>query len=233
MQRRDLPKVLIATVAGTGLPVAQAETRAATAVDIQRALQVRGEVRIATGTYPLTSKLQTTLPNNIVGDSREDTILRPAGFADYALEVGNGKPGPNNGKIERLRFFGAAGNLGCLHMNTLSHMWRLEDLLFSGGPCPALVVESCWDSNYTDIDILAHVTRGGDPAKTAAVIFRNACNNIYCRGLRIEGAHRGGIYTDGGPIYVVTGKIDDGFGGPQSTAAITVTAGGHLVLDDF
>jgi hypothetical protein len=65
------------------------------------------------------------------------------------------------------------------------------------------------------------------------VIFRNACNNIYCQGLRIEGAHSGGIYTDGGPIYVVTGKIDDGFGGPQSTAAITVTAGGHLVLDDF
>jgi hypothetical protein len=26
----------------------------------------------------------------------------------------------------------------------------------------------------------------------------------------------GGIYTDGGPIYVTTGKIDDGFGGPQT-----------------
>ena len=223
----------MAATAGVALPAGPAQTKATATAGLQAALRARGEVRIAIGSYAVTSKLQTLLPNNIVGDSREDTILAPTGFADYILEVGNGTPGPNNGKIERLRFYGAAGNPGCLHMNTLSHMWRLEDLLFSGGPCPAMVVDNCWDSNYTDIDILGHVTPGSDPAKTAAVIFRQASNNIYCRGLRIEGAHSGGIYTDSGPIYVVTGKIDDGFGAPQTAAAITIAAGGYLVLDDF
>jgi hypothetical protein len=232
MRRRDIPKVLLASAAGATLPAAVAD-EASAATDLRKALQSHGTVRVPIGAYQLTSKLQTLIQNNISGDSRHDSVLRPSGFPDYVLEVGNGQPGPNAGKIERLRFYGAAGNLGCLHMNHLSHMWRLEDLLFSGGPCPALVVENCWDSNYTDIDILGHVTRGDDPAKTAAVIFRQACNNIYCRGLRIEGAHSGGIYIDGGPIYVVTGKIDDGFGGPQTAAAITVAAGGHLVVEDF
>jgi hypothetical protein len=233
MQRRDISKVLLASAAGTVLPPARGETMVAKTADLPAALLARGEVRIATGQYAVTSKLQTLVPNNIVGDSREDTILLPGGFSDYVLEVGNGKPGPNNGRIARLRFRGAAGNLGCLHMNKLSHMWRLDDLLFSGGPCPALVVDNCWDSNYTSIDILGHYTRGNDPAQTAAVIFTYGSNNIYCRGLRIEGALSGGIYTDGGPIYVVTGKIDDGFGGPQTAAAITVTANGSLVLEDF
>jgi hypothetical protein len=233
MRRRDISKALLASAAGAaGLPA----TRAAvppSAAELQAALQSPGVVRVPVGTCRLTSKLQTLVPNTISGDSRCDSILQPSGFADYVLEVGNGKPGPNAGKIERLRFFGAAGNLGCLHMNTLSHMWRLDDLLFSGGRCPALVVEDCWDSNYTDIDILGHYTAGTDPAKTAAVIFTKGCNNIYCRGLRIEGAASGGIFTDGGPIYVVTGKIDDGFGGPQTAAAITVAATGYLVLEDF
>ncbi len=233
MRRRDISKVLLASAAGTALPAARDERRVATVPDLQTALQTRGEVRVAVGRYAVTTKLQTLLPNNIVGDSREDTILAPTGFADYVLEVGNGKPGPNNGKIGRLRFFGAAGNSGCLHMNSLSHMWHLDDLLFSGGPCPALVVDNCWDSNYTNIDILGHVTRGNDPAKTAAVIFRNDTNNIYCRGLRIEGGSSGGIYADFGPIYIVTGKIDDGFGGPQTAAAITIAAGGYVALDDF
>ena len=217
----------------TVLPAARARGTPADATGLYRALQANGEVRVAAGTHNVTGKLQTLLPNNIVGDSRNETILMPSGFADYVLEVGNGTPGPNAGRIARLRFYGAGGNLGCLHLNTLSHMWRLDDLIFSGGPCPALVVDSCWDSNYTDIDILGHVTSGSGPEKTSAVIFRNGCNNIYCRGLRIEAGLSGGIYTDGGPIYIVTGKIDDGFGRPQTAAAITVSSTGYLVLDDF
>jgi hypothetical protein len=233
MRRRDVPKVLVASIAGGSVPAAPAQSGATAQSELQRALAAHGAIRIAAGSYRLAGKLQTLLPNNIAGDSRNETILVPGSFPDYVLEVGNGSPGPNAGKIERLRFYGSHGNLGCLHMNNSSHMWRLEDLIFSGGPCPALVVDGCWDSNYTDIDILAHVAAGSEPAKTAAVIFRNGCNNIYCRGLRIEGAHSGGIYTDSGPIYVVTGKIDDGFGGPQTAAAITVAAGGQLVLEDF
>jgi hypothetical protein len=77
------------------------------------------------------------------------------------------------------------------------------------------------------------VSHGDDPAKTSAVIFKNGCNNIYCRGLRIEGALSGGLYVEGGPIYVMGGKIDDGFGGPQSAPAVTIAAGSMLVLDDF
>lgn len=232
MQRRDVPKVLLAALAGSESTAAPAPGTDSTN-SLQNALRARGAVRIPIGDHTITGKLQTLVQNDISGESRHDSVLRPSGFADYVLEVGNGKPGPNAGRIARLRIYGAAGNLGCLHMNTLSHMWRLNDLIFAGGPCPALVVEGCWDSNYTNIDILGHGSRGNDPAQTAAVIFRNNCNNIYCRGLRIEGALSGGIYTDGGPIYVVSGKIDDGFGGPQSAAAITVAPTGYLVLDDF
>lgn len=232
MRRRDVPKVLLASLAEGELSPAQA--LASNAVErLREALRAPGAVRVAVGTYQLTSKLQTLVQNDITGDSRHDTILHPSGFPDYVFEVGDGRPGPNAGRIARLRFLGTTGNLGCLHMNSLSHMWHLEDLLFQGGPCPALVVDNCWDSNYTNIDILAHVSGGTDPAKTSAVIFRKGCNNIYCRGLRIEGASSGGIYTDGGPIYVVTGKIDDGFGGPQTAAAVTVAPTGWLVMDHF
>jgi hypothetical protein len=232
VRRRDISKVLLVAAAGTGVPAARGE-QPITIDALRQALQARGAVHIPTGTYEVTGKLQTLLQNNISGDSRHDSILQPAGFADYVFEVGDGKRNPNAGRIERLRFYGAAGNRGCLHLNTSCHMWHLDDLLFSGGPCPALVVESCWDSNYTNIDILGHVTPGSDPAQTAAVIFRNGTANIYCRGLRIEGALSGGLYVDSGPNYVAMGKIDDGFGGPQAAAAITVTASGTLILEDF
>lgn len=228
VRRRDIPKVLLASAAGTARAGEQATT-----TDLRKVLQQPGAVRIPTGTHELASKLQTLVQNNISGDSRHDSILKPADFRDYVLEVGDGKLNPNAGKIERLRFYGAAGNLGCLHLGMLCHMWHLDDLLFSGGPCPALVVDNCWDANFTNIDILGHVTTGNDPAQTAAVIFRNGTANIYCRGLRIEGARSGGLYVDSGPNYVTTGKIDDGFGRPQSAAAITVTATGTLILEDF
>jgi hypothetical protein len=230
MRRRDISKALLTSLA-TGERLA-APTAPAT-VDLQMALRARDAVRIPVGMHEVTSKLQTLVPSDIAGASRHDTVLFPHGFADYVLEVGNGSPGPNAGRIARLKFYGARGNLGCLHMNALSHMWHLDDLIFQGGPCPALVADNCWDSNYTNIDILGHVSAGDDPAKTAAVIFRNGCNNIYCRGLRIEGALSGGIFLDGGPIYVLGGKIDDGFGGPQSAAAVTIAATGMLVLDNF
>ena len=233
MRRRDVPKVLLASLADAELSPAQAATESNLEARLQEALRARGAVHVAVGTYQLTSKLQTLVQNDIAGDSRHDTVLHPSGFPDYVFEVGDGRPGPNAGRITRLKLSGAAGNLGCLHMNSLSHMWHLDDLIFQGGPCPALVVDSCWDSNYTNIDILGHVSPGTDPAKTSAVIFRNGCNNIYCRGLRIEGALSGGIYTDGGPVYVVTGKIDDGFGGPQTAAAVTVAPTGYLVIDHF
>jgi hypothetical protein len=232
MRRRDVPKVLLASLADGELSPART-IESNPAARLQEALRARGAVHVAVGTYQLTSKLQTLVQNDIAGDSRHDTVLHPSGFPDYVFEVGDGRPGPNAGRITRLKFLGAAGNLGCLHMNSLSHMWHLDDLIFQGGPCPALVVDNCWDSNYTNIDILAHVSPGTDPAKTSAVIFRNGCNNIYCRGLRIEGALSGGIYTDLGPIYVVTGKIDDGFGRPQTAAAVTVAPTGYLIIDHF
>jgi hypothetical protein len=232
MRRRDIPKVLLASVV-TGQPPAAQPAANLSTVDLQSLLRVRGAVRIPAGTHQVTGKLQTLVPNDISGDSRHDTALVPDSFADFVFEVGNGSPGPNAGRIARLKFHGAHRNLGCLHMNTLSHMWHLDDLIFQGGPCPALVVDNCWDSNYTNIDILGHVSPGDDPAKTAAVIFKNGCNNIYCRGLRIEGGLSGGIFVDGGPIYVLSGKIDDGFGGPQSAPAVTVVATGALILDNF
>jgi hypothetical protein len=233
MRRRDIPKVLLASAAGTALAPVQVEAAAESTSGLADALKASGAIRVENGRHAIAAKVQITTPCTIVGDSRNDTLIVPAPFKDYVLEVGDGHPGPNAGAIHRLRFYGAPGNLGCLHMNTLSHMWRLEDLIFSGGPCPALVVDNCWDSNYTNIDIFAHAGVSGDPANDAAVIFRNGSNNIYCRGLRIEGALAGGIYVDGGPIYIVTGKIDDGFGSPQSAAAVTVVSGGSLILDDF
>jgi hypothetical protein len=230
MHRRDLPKLLIAS-AGAGLAADPARPAPMAAATLSQALQGTGYVRIPDGTYRTMGKLQTVTQNTIIGESRQRTIIQPGSFDDYVLEVGDGQHAPNAGLIQRLRFYGAAGNRGCLHMNVRCHMWRLEELVFSGGPCPALVVENCWDSNYTDIDIFAHVTEG--PSHAASVIFGKGCNNIYCRGLRIEGARSGGIYADSGPIYVVTGKIDDGAQAPQSAAAVTITPRGFLVLDDF
>jgi len=203
--------------------------------DLEKALQTPGATRIPDGTYRTSRKLRTVLPKTIVGDSRQNTLLLPQRFRDYVLEVGDGNhPGPNAGLIQRLRLYGEEGNLGCLHMNRLSHMWVLTELIFSGGHCPALLVENCWDSNYTNIDVLGHYTPAGDdPSRHAAVIFKDGCNNIYCRGFRIEGAFSGGLYVDGAPIYVTGGKVDDGFSGPQTAAAITVASGGALFLDDF
>ncbi len=231
MRRRDVPKMLLGAAALGADPAGAAQPDIAA---LEQGLRTAGLMRIPDGAYQTTRKLTTTLQKTIQGDSRHNTVLLPQGFPDYVLEVGDGHPGPNAGAIQRLRFYGAPGNLGCLHMNRLSHMWVLTELLFSGGPCPALVVENCWDSNYTNIDVLAHFTPGvSDPARHSSVIFSGGCGNIYCRGLRIEGALSGGLYVEDGPIYVSGGKIDDGFGGPQTAAAVTVARSGYLVLEDF
>jgi len=244
VKRRELSKLLLAGAVSAARPVEGDGANKASPRDIhdpaERALaSVRdaltrpGLVSIPNGTYRLHHGLQTLAQSTIIGESRQSTILAPGEFDGYALEVGDGRAAPNAGLIQRLRFFGARGNRGCLHLNSLCHMWRLDELVFSGGPCPAMVVDNCWDSNFTNIDILGHITPGTDPAATASVILRNGTANIYCRGLRIEGALSGALYVDAGPNYIVTGKIDDGAGGPQTAAAITVAAGGELLLDDF
>lgn len=230
MRRRDISKLILASAGVAGSARTAAGASSTFSWD---ALREPGYIRVPDGTYHIHRKLQTISPNTIVGDSRDRTVLLAEPFDDYVLEVGNDMATPNAGAIQRMRFFGARGNLGCLHMNRLSHMWHLDELVFSGGPCPALVIDNCWDSNYTNIDIFSHIGKSADPANGASVIFRSGCNNIYCRGLRIEGALSGGLYVNGGPIYVVTGKIDDGAQHPQTAAAATVGRSGGLVLDDF
>jgi hypothetical protein len=231
MRRRDLSRLLL--VAAAASTRSRAEGPAPAAPAPWNLLAKAGYVKVPDGSYELSHKLQTLLQNTIIGESRQNTVVRTTAPAEYVLEIGDGRVAPNAGLVQRLRFYGSAGNRACLHLSSSCHMWRLEELLFSGGPCPALLVENCWDSNYCDIDVLAHGGPGADPSRAAAVIFARGCNNIYCRGLRVEAAGSGGLYVDSGPIYVVMGKIDNGFRAPQSAPAVSVTRMGHLVLDDF
>jgi len=189
------------------------------------------------GTYRITAKVQTSAFVTIIGANRQRTVLQSAGFDDHLLEVGTREagPNPNVGALQRLRFLGASGNTALLRMNQLSHMWRLDDLLFQSSECPALIVDNCWDSNYTNIDILSCGSRGSsDPAAGATIIIQNGSNNLYFRGLRIEHCPSGALYVgkNCNPIYVVTGKIDQGFI-PQTAAAVTVASGAVLSMNDF
>ncbi|MBV8852897.1 MAG: hypothetical protein JOY91_05830 [Sinobacteraceae bacterium] len=197
------------------------------------AVRSKSNVELTEGDHVLREKLQVVFPITLTGSSRNNTILHLGVDTDYLLEIGDGHPGPNAGTIQRLRFYGRDGSQGCLHLNNLSHMWLLNELIFSGGHCPALIADNCWDSNYTNIDIFSHFKPGAEAGTAASVILRNGTANIYFRGLRIEGALSGGLYIEDAPIYVLTGKIDNGFGGPQSAAAITIGADGCLLLDDF
>jgi len=191
---------------------------------------------VADGIYRITSKVQTSAFLTIIGSTRQNTVLQSAGFRDHLLEVGvrESGPNPNVGTLQRLRFLGGPGNTGLLYMNQLSHMWRLDDLLFQDADCPALVIDNCWDSNYTNIDVLSCGAHGGNPVDAAAVILKNGSNNVYFRGLRIEQCPSGALYVgrNCNPIHVTTGKIDQGFI-PQSAAAVTVAAGAALSLNDF
>ena len=189
------------------------------------------------GIYMLRSKVQTSGYVTMTGATRQSSWL-VSGFSDsdYVFEVGTkpAGPNPNVGALERLRFSGAKGNNGCVHLQSGSHMWRLSDLLFSG-PCPALVIDNCWDSNYTSLDILsAGVAGSKDPSTSASVIVRGGSNNLYFRGLRIEAPVSGGLYVDGAAaIRIVQGKIDNGFAPMQGAASITVTDSGQLYLEEF
>jgi hypothetical protein len=199
--------------------------------------KVNGCHRVADGSYRITHKVQTSAFVTIIGATRQNTILHSSGFADYLFEVGSRDhgPNPNVGALQRLRFIGSRGNTGLLHMNQLSHMWRLDDLLFQSSPCPALIIDNCWDSNYTNIDILScGAPAGSDPSLAAMVIIRNGSNNIYLRGIRMEHAPVGVLYVGEScsPIYIVTGKIDQGYI-PQNAAAVTVAKNAVLVMGDF
>jgi len=206
-------------------------------------VKVSGLHRVIDGNYLVRSKVQSSAFITLHGDTRQNTILRSAGFADYVLEIGNqpAGPNPNVGAIARIRFLGGtAANSGMLHMNQLSHMWRLDDLLFQSCACPALVIDNCWDSTYTNIDILS-CGYSNQPANVgAAVKIINGCNNLYIRSLRVEQSPSGAIFVDQGiaPLNISQGKIDQGFIA-QSADAITMIAtssvakGSLLTLDNY
>jgi hypothetical protein len=184
------------------------------------------------GAYLFFTKVQTQGVLTIEGADRQWTTIEPLSFTDYVFEVGaSSTPGGNQnlGQIKRLGFTnGKAANLGMLHMNVESQLWRLDDLLFQTNACPALVVDTCYDSNYTNIDIY---NSGGNaaPSAGAAVILRsaisgNSTNNIYFRGLHIEQCIYGCMYIGPGcaPIHWDTGKIDQGFNAGQVNPAIYI-----------
>lgn len=197
--------------------------------------KVNGFHFIYDGTYLCNSKVQTAAFVSIEGSTRQNTLIDAgSGFADYLLEIGNqpSGPNPNVGLLRRLRFAATSTNVACLHMNQLSHMWRLDELLFQSSACPALVVDNCWDSNYTNIDVLScgYVNQ---PANVgAAVKFINGSNNDYCRGLRTEQCPSGTLYVDAasGPIFIEEGKSDQGF---IAQYAATITCYGQLSISDY
>src|SRR5262249_40910791 len=137
----------------------------------------------------------------------------------------------------------ARGNTAALRFQPLAHMWRLDRILFKDFPCPAIVVDNCWDWNWTNIDILSCTNRRGDPSVNASVILGNGCNNGYLRGVRIESAQSGAYYFGdpnarlpmvGGAqtIYVINGKVDLGYG-KQYAAAVTITLNGGVNFSDW
>ncbi len=197
--------------------------------------KVNGYHFVYDGTYPFSSAVQTQAVISVVGSDRQSTIVTGA-FSGYLLEIGNvsGGPNPNVGALERLRFYNVgSANTGALHMNSLSHMWRLNELLFQACSCSAIVVTNCWDSNYTNIDVLSCGGSGSNPATAAAVILTGGCNNLYFRGLRLEQAPCGALYLSGcAPIWIVTGKIDQGFI-TQNAAAVTIDSSSSLYIDAF
>lgn len=192
--------------------------------------------------YLLNSKVQVIQSCTIEGAGRS-AVLKSGGFSDYLLEIGHSSTGGNSqaGALHRLSFAAGAGNTACLHLQPQAHMWRLDDLLFRASPCPAIIVDGCWDANWTNIDILNCTNLSGNPATSASVIVRNDCNNLYLRGVRIEGAQSGAYYIGdsrgmaaggAGPIYLVNGKVDCGYG-PQHAAAMTIKPNGTLLCDNW
>lgn len=186
---------------------------------------------VLNGSFKFTKKVQANAFLTIEGSTRQTTQISPTSFADYVLEIGatSTGPNPNVGALKRLRFFGGqSNNLGLLHMQGLSHMWNLSELLFQSSQCPGLVIDNCWDSFYSDIDNLSVGGTLTDPSTNACLIIRGSSNNIYFKGCRLEQAPNGVIYAGAlGPFYFITGKIDQGFI-PQGATAVTVTAACQL-----
>lgn len=199
--------------------------------------KIGGQHLVADGTYLFSQKAQISNFLSIIGFTRQNTIIQGGAFSDYVLEMGSAPsgPNPNVGALQRFRFLsGSASNLGMLHMANGSHLWRLDDLLFQGNSCPALVITNCWDSNYTNIAIYSSGTPNQPPSVGAALQLKGGCNNHYYRGLHLEGCNSGSIYADNcAQIHMVEGKIDNGFSGGQLQPSITITGSGSLNIDEF
>ncbi len=188
--------------------------------------------------YRLASKFQTSSFFSFEGTTRQSTTLQGDAFSDYVIEIGANPLGPNPNvcALKRIRVQGNTQNTALMHLNQLSHLFHLDEILFSGSNCGGLVIDNCWDSNYTNLDFQA-VGRGGsiDMTRDAALIIKAGCNNLYLRGIRVEVAPCGAIYCNGASVHIVEGKVDNEFGATQGagTAAINVDVSGSLSVDEF
>lgn len=198
----------------------------------QTLVRVGGIQVIADGLYQINAPIVTSSFISMIGWTRQNTALLSTGFSGPLLQIGNlpNGPNPNAGALERIRFVAAAGNTACLFMQQLSHLWRLNDLIFQNSPCPALINNNCWDANYSNIDILSCATT---PGQGAAVQIVNGSNNVYFRGLRVEQCPQGCISLFNAPsIFIEEGKCDQGFI-VQSQPTIQVDANSQLNISDF
>ena len=189
---------------------------------------------INNGAYKLNSKAGGNCAPNFIGANKYNSAITSGTFADYVLEFGDGSSVlAQTGRIFNLRLVGNKNNLGIVYLNTSCHLWLLDNLYFAASPCPAIIIESSWDSNYSNIDIIGCCGTSGEPATAASLIIKGDSNNLYFRGMRIERGLRGSIYNEGQAVHFVTGKIDHGFVANQVKAAVTNTSAGLLYLDDF
>lgn len=199
----------------------------------QSMARVSGYQSVFDGNYQINTTIETSAFLTWEGWTRQNTIMQAvAGISGPLLQVGSvgAGPNPNAGGLQRIRFFGVSGNTALLYMQQLSHLWRLDDLLFQSSPCPAIINNNCWDANYTNIDILSCATQAG---LGAAVQIINGSNNLYFRGLRVEQCPQGCISLTGSlEIFIVEGKCDQGFIS-QSQPTISVDSGSRLNITDF
>lgn len=195
--------------------------------------KVNGYQSVFDGNYQINATIKTSAFLTWEGWSRQNTILQGvSGITGPVLQIGSvtAGPNPNAGGLQRLRFFGVTGNTALLYMQQLSHLWRLDDLLFQSSPCPALINDNCWDANYTNIDILSCATQAG---LGAAVQIIDGSNNLYFRGLRVEQCPQGCISIQSSlEIDIVEGKCDQGFIS-QSAPTISVDASSRASISDF
>lgn len=198
---------------------------------LNKAFSFLGGKYILDGNYLCTSKVQILTQINVEGESRHEVQIRSSGVTGYLMEIGNGVTNPQAGNLSNLRFYGEASNTGILHLTTNCHLWSLNNLLFSPSPCPALVVDDCWDASYGNIDILGCAGPGASASTNASVIIKGTSNNLTFERLRIENGVSGAIYCEG-YITLMNGKADSGFL-PQFAPSLTVTAAGNVQIDTY